>query len=181
MSGRPRVASPDRHTGDVLRDSALGLVPETLEPYARLNRRLWYDGPLGAADLEVARLYNARHVDCVFCRNVRYDIAKADGLEEAQVAQIGNDYAESGLCLRHKLILALTDRYLKDPRGLSSGEKAQLLEEFSPAELAQLAMAVILFNTFSPLWNPLEVCFSISNSSSLMELIFLLILLASSL
>lgn len=149
MASRPRVKAPERQTGDVLRDSALGLAPETLEPYAHLNRRLWYGGPLGAADLEVARLYNARHVNCVFCRNVRYDIAKADGLSEAQVEQIDGDFAASDLSPRQKLILTLTDRYLNNPGGLSDEEKRQLAEEFTAEELAQLCMAIVMFNAFS--------------------------------
>ena len=149
MATRPRVTAPNRNTGDVLRDSALGLVPETLEPYACVNHRIWFGGPLGAGDLEVARLYNARHVNCVFCRNVRYDIARADGLLESQVSQIDADYEASDLSRRHKLILTLTDRYLNNPEGLSQHHKRQLREEFCARELAQLCAAIMLFNTFS--------------------------------
>lgn len=149
MATRPRVKAPPENSGDVLRDSALGLVPQTLEPYACVNHRIWFGGPLGAADLEVARLYNARHVNCVFCRNVRYDIARADGLHESLVAQIDADYEASDLSRRHKLILTLTDRYLNNPHALSDEDKRQLLEEFTAQELAQLCAAIMLFNTFS--------------------------------
>jgi alkylhydroperoxidase family enzyme len=149
MALSARVKAPSRRTGDLLRDSALGLVPETLEPYARLNRLLWFEGPLGPAELEVARLYNARHVNCVVCRSVRYDIARADGLDESLVAQIDRDFANSDLCRRHKLILTLTDHYLNDPRQLSQEHKQQLLQEFTPQQLAHLCMAIVLFNAFS--------------------------------
>lgn len=149
MATKPRVKAPHKNTGDVLRDSALGLVPQTLEPYACVNHRIWFGGPLGAADLEVARLYNARHVNCVFCRNVRYDIARADGLHESLVAQIDADYETSELSPRHKLILTLTDRYLNNPHGLSEQDRRQLRQEFTAQELAQLCAAIMLFNTFS--------------------------------
>ena len=33
MSGKPRVHSPDSDTGNLIRDSALGLVPETLQHF----------------------------------------------------------------------------------------------------------------------------------------------------
>jgi alkylhydroperoxidase family enzyme len=125
------------------------LVPQTLEPYACVNHRIWFGGPLGAADLEVARLYNARHVNCVFCRNVRYDIARADGLHESLVAQIDADYEASDLSRRHKLILTLTDRYLNNPHALSQDDKRHLRDEFTAQELAQLCAAIMLFNTFS--------------------------------
>ena len=149
MPSKPRVQQPQGNTGNLLRDSALGLVPETLEPYAVLNKRIWYDGPLGAAELELARLYNARHVNCVFCRSVRYDIARADGLDELQVSQVDTGFADSELSERQKLILTFVDRYLNDPSALSDQEKAALRREFSGPEMAHLAMAVLLFNSFS--------------------------------
>lgn len=149
MAGKPRVRAPKGQSGNVLRDSALGLALETLEPYARLNRQLWFDGPLGAADLEVARLYNARHVNCVFCRHVRYDIARSDGLDETQVAQIDGDFTSSNLSPRQKLILRLCDAYLNNPKTLEQATKQQLLEEFGTQGLSQLCAAILLFNTFS--------------------------------
>ena len=59
----------------MIRDSALGLVPETLDHYMALNRKIWESGPLSPAEIEIARLRNARKVNCVFCKSVRYDIA----------------------------------------------------------------------------------------------------------
>jgi len=94
----------------MIRDSALGLVPETLEHYLRLNRSIWESGPLGPAELEVARLRNARLVNCVFCKSVRYDIAVADGLTEERVAMIGDDYRDSGLSERENPLKWATAR-----------------------------------------------------------------------
>ena len=46
MSGKPRASNRNTPTGNMIRDSALGLVPETLEPYMALNRMIWERGPL---------------------------------------------------------------------------------------------------------------------------------------
>lgn len=149
MSTAPRVTAPASKTGSVIRDSALGLVPETLEPYVAMSLSLWNDGPLSAADLEIARLRNARKVNCVFCRSVRYDIAKADGLSEHKVEQIADDYQSSDLSMREKLIIEYTDQYLNDPAAISESLKARFCATFNEAERIHLSMAIVLFNCFS--------------------------------
>ena len=50
----------------------------------------------GAATLlEIVRLRNARTVNCQFCKSVRYDLARQDGLTEDKVDQIRDGYEES--------------------------------------------------------------------------------------
>ncbi len=149
MSGAPRVVNSAKPSGNMIRDSALGLVPETLDAYMDLNRSIWVAGPLRAAELEIARLRNARRVNCVFCKSVRYDLARVDGLDESRVDMIDDDYARSGLSQREKLILAYTDQYLVNPAAIDDALKASLLEVFSPAELIHLSLAVAHFNGFS--------------------------------
>ena len=149
MAGRPRAVNTAKPSGNMIRDSALGLVPQTLGHYMALNRAIWESGPLGPAEIEIARLRNARKVNCVFCKSVRYDIARADGLTEDKVAMIRDDFAQSDLSDREKLILAFTDQYLDDPRGLPDSLKAELLAEFTAAELVHLSMAIAHFNGFS--------------------------------
>ena len=149
MSGQPRAVNDAPASGHMMRDSALGLVPETLAPYIDYNRAIWLQGPLSHAELEVARLRNARHVNCVYCKNVRYDLAVADGLTEAKVAMIDARYANSELNSREKLIIAYTDQYLSDPGALSDELKASMLQHFSCEEIVHLSLAIAHFNGFS--------------------------------
>lgn len=144
-----RVQPPAAKTGDAIRDSALGLVAETLEAYIPLSRAVWLEGPLSPALLEIARLRNARKVNCVFCKNARYDIARQDGLDETKVDSIRDGYEHSGLSQREKLVLAFTDQYLDDPAGMGDALRQSLTEAFSAEELAHLSLALLLFNTFS--------------------------------
>lgn len=149
MTGQPRVGAPAETTGNIIRDSALGHAPELLDRYMALNQDLWMAGPMSAADLEVARLRNARKVNCVYCKNIRYDIAKDAGLSEEKVAMIDDDFQDSELSEREKLILAYTDQYLNDPAGLSDDLKGELSSMFSSEELVHLSMAIVMFNVFS--------------------------------
>lgn len=96
MGSMARVKAPEVSTGNVVRDSPMGLVPETVDQIANLNGRVWEQG-VRPAVLEVMRLRNARTVNCVFCKSVRYDVAKKDGLTEDQVAQIQDGHQQSDL------------------------------------------------------------------------------------
>lgn len=146
----PRIsATPEKKTGNVVRDSALGLVPEVVEPYLKLNAAVWKDGPLNPAELEMIRLRNAREVGCVFCKAVRYDIATEAGLTEHKIEQIDEHFASSDLSKREKLILTFCDHYLRSPERIDATTANQLRAEFSEAELAHMSVALLLFNTFS--------------------------------
>lgn len=149
MSNQPRVSANPSKTGNVVRDSALGLVTETVDPYLSFNRAIWHNGPLTAAEVELARLRNARKVNCVFCKAVRYDIAIEAGLDETKVEQITDDFDQSELSHREKLILTYTDYYLEQPTALTAEFKQHMNEEFSAAEIVHLSLAIMLCNCFS--------------------------------
>jgi alkylhydroperoxidase family enzyme len=133
MSAAPRASPPPHKTGNVIRDSALGRVPETIEEIIELNRRVWEVSRVSASLLEVIRLRNARTVNCVFCRAVRYDVARRDGLTEERAQLIDEGYESSTLAPREKLAIALADAYLGYPAGVS-------------AELASMMVALMTFN-----------------------------------
>src|SRR5271168_3197416 len=121
-----RVTAPKAQTGNVIRDSAMGLVPETVDAFAVLNKSVWKSEHVRPAMLEMVRLRNARTVNCVFCKSVRYDIAKADGLSEDKVDSIADGYEDSNLSDMEKAALAFTDAYLFDPKGVTPALKARL-------------------------------------------------------
>ncbi|NND66560.1 MAG: carboxymuconolactone decarboxylase family protein [Halioglobus sp.] len=149
MSSQPRARNPAEPTGNMIADSALGLVPETLAPYLDYNRMIWEEGPLSPAEIEVARLRNARRVNCVFCKNVRYDIALQAGLTEERVAMIDEGYRDSGLSEREKLIVAFVDQYYDAPGTMSKALRNELQAGFSARELAHLSLAIAHFSGFS--------------------------------
>jgi alkylhydroperoxidase family enzyme len=146
MTSAARVSPPAGNSGNVIRDSALGIVPGTLDHYLALNAAIWDAGPLSAAEIELARLRNARHTGCVLCQAVRYDVAIADGLTEDKVQIIRQDDPATGLSERERLMVAFVDQYNLDPAGIPAQLQQALLAAFREDELLHLSMLVAWFN-----------------------------------
>lgn len=146
MSGKPRVGRPGTNTGNTIRDSALGLAVETVDEIIALNDRVWTRSALAPSLLEIVRLRNARTVNCVYCKAVRYDVARADGLSEMRAEMIGDGYAQSELTVREKRAIALADAYLQFPVGVAQGLAVDALEEFDEKEIVTLFLSLMAFN-----------------------------------
>jgi alkylhydroperoxidase family enzyme len=63
MNG-PRIAAPKGAGSDPIAGSALGHQPEALEAFMRLYGTLWSHGILDHSTKEMARIRNARTLDC---------------------------------------------------------------------------------------------------------------------
>jgi alkylhydroperoxidase family enzyme len=148
MGTMARVKAPEVSTGNVVRDSVMGLVPETVDDIATLNARIWDQG-VRPAILEVMRLRNARTVNCVFCKSVRYDVARQDGLTEDRVAQIRDGHQDSDLPEEEKLALAFADVYLHDPKSMSAELWTALGRHFTDQQIAVMAIGLGTFNAAS--------------------------------
>ena len=149
MGAAARVQAPQGNSGDPIRDSALGLVPETVDQIAELNHAAWRASPVRPSLLEIVRLRNARTVNCQFCKSVRYDLARQDGLTENKVDQIGEGYESSSLSEEEKLVIAFADAYLHDPSGIGPELASRLKQHFTQSQLAHLAIALVAFNATS--------------------------------
>jgi hypothetical protein len=64
MSASPRVKPPPSAGGDAISGSVLGHQPEALLAFMKLYGTLWSHGILDQSTKEMARLRNARTVDC---------------------------------------------------------------------------------------------------------------------
>jgi alkylhydroperoxidase family enzyme len=146
MSNSPRAAGPGTNTGNVIRDSMMGLVPETVEEIIRLNGHVWRDSLVSASILETLRLRNARTVNCVFCKSVRYDVARADGLTEDKADMISDGYEASSLAPREKAAIALADAYLGFPAGISEDAARRVTDAFDDDEIASMMVSLMTFN-----------------------------------
>ncbi|HTT43231.1 MAG TPA: carboxymuconolactone decarboxylase family protein [Steroidobacteraceae bacterium] len=147
MASKARAsAPPGAPTGNLIRDSALGLVPETLTEIVALNGAVWERSLVPPALLEAIRLRNARTVNCVYCKSVRYEAARADGLTEERAAMIDADYARSALGEREKLAIALADAYLGFPAGMDAALAARRRRAISAEQLASMFVALMAFN-----------------------------------
>ena len=146
MSTKARAAASGTHSGNPIRDSALGTVPETVDEIVALNGAVWRESLVAPSLLEIIRLRNARTVNCVFCKSVRYEVARQDGLSEARAQMVDDGYRDSALSEREKLAIALADCYLGYPAAVAPALAARLRREFSAAEIASMLVALMTFN-----------------------------------
>ena len=75
---------------------------------------------------------------------MRFDSARAAGLDEAKAGLIADGY-EQVLESAESLALRLTDAIVGVPQTMNDELRAQLQQEFSPAELVELSLGVGLF------------------------------------
>uniref|UniRef100_UPI0035612C6D carboxymuconolactone decarboxylase family protein n=1 Tax=Litorivivens sp. TaxID=2020868 RepID=UPI0035612C6D len=146
---KSRVSLPANAGDDPISGSALALQPEALAAFNQLYGTLWSRGVLDHPSKELARLRNARKTNCVFCKNVRFSQAKAEGLNETQVEQIRDGYEDSDLSLRQKLILRYTDKFLTAPNEIDDALQNAMKGEFSDEEIVELTAGLALFMGFS--------------------------------
>jgi len=144
-----RVGTPGTNTGNTIRDSALGLASQTVDAIVALNNSVWRKNSVRMALLEMLRLRNARTVNCVFCKSVRYDVAKQDGLTEDKVARIDDDFQASDLTEIEKTALAFADVYLRTPEHFDPQLIAKLREFFTEEQICNMAVALTTFNATS--------------------------------
>jgi len=85
---------------------------------------------------------------CGICRNLRFDGARAGGLDEERVARIDDGYEASDLPDRWKLVIRLTDALVADAR-IPPDLRGALLDEFSAAEIVELVATITTAIAFS--------------------------------
>jgi AhpD family alkylhydroperoxidase len=146
----PRIRPPKTDSRDPVQSSALAHQPALLEAFTRIYGTLWSHGVLDHPTKEMARLRNARVTDCSFCRSVRFEQARTDGLVEELVDEIRDGYQSSTrLSERQKAVLRFTDAFLRDPGGEHAALRDELRKHFSAQEIVELAAGVALFMGFS--------------------------------
>lgn len=124
--------------------------PALFAAFERLYGTVWSAGVVDHPTKEVARIRNARTTGCRFCRNVRFDRARAEGLDEDTVGLVADGYQTSALSERHKAVVALTDVFLADPAGGVPAVVAdRLLDAYGRVGALELVTALALFSGFS--------------------------------
>jgi AhpD family alkylhydroperoxidase len=123
--------------------------PETAAAFWRLYGILWSHGRVDHPTKEVARLRNARTTGCNYCKAVRFRGARDAGLTEDRIDQIDDGYEASTLSQREKTVIGYVDTMLRDPHGMTEGQRAELDRELDPGELLELTLGIGLFHGFS--------------------------------
>ena len=143
MSTQPRVSSAiDGQPAEFV--SVLAHSPRIAERFFDLYGEFWQNGTVDQRIKEITRIRNARVTDCGFCKRVRFDGARAEGLEETEVNDIDEGF-QTRFGARETAALELTDAIIGDPRRLSDSTKQKLREHFTDEQIAELGIGVGLF------------------------------------
>ena len=144
-----RVKAPATRSADPIQASPLALQPELLQAFLRLYGTLWSHGVVDQATKEIARIRNARTIDCPICKAIRFKGAREQGLDEEQVELVRDGYQASALAPRQKLVLRWVDHFLASPGEVDGPLRRELLAEFTPPQIVELSAALALFVGFS--------------------------------
>jgi AhpD family alkylhydroperoxidase len=119
-------------------------VPAILASFSATWDASFYGGRLDHRIKELARMYVARTVDCAYCGGQRSELARQQGLSEAELDEL-LDYETSGrLTEREKAALAYTDAIVWDQTRADDKLWARLHERFTDPELVELGYFVAL-------------------------------------
>lgn len=143
MSTKPRISSAIEGQGAEF-VSVLAHSPHLAERFFDLYGEFWQNGVVDQRTKEITRIRNARVTDCGFCKRVRFDGARGEGLDEDEVNGIEDGF-ETRFGDRETAALELTDAIIGDPRRLSGATKEKLHEHFSDEQIAELGIGVGLF------------------------------------
>lgn len=80
---------------------------------------------------------------------MRFAVAKQNGLDEARVDRIDDQWPTSDLSDRQKAALAYTDAFLDATGPMSADVAERFRAEFAADERTELAIGLALFNGFS--------------------------------
>jgi alkylhydroperoxidase family enzyme len=144
-----RVKPPATQSRDPIQASPLAHQPELLQAFLRLYGTLWSHGELDQAAKELARIRNARTIDCPICKAIRFAGARREGLDEDAVERIRDGYESSDLAPRQKTLLRFVDAFLGSVPATGEALRRDLLAHLTPAQIVELGAAVALFMGFS--------------------------------
>jgi alkylhydroperoxidase family enzyme len=80
---------------------------------------------------------------------VRFAGARTQGLTEALASEITDDHARSSRPAHERAALKLADAIVTPPQPLAESDVAELLEHFTPEQLAEMAIGLGLFHGLS--------------------------------
>lgn len=148
MSTVPRLPSAIEGQPAAL-NTLLAHEPAIAGTFFTLYGEFWSHGVLDHPTKETVRMRNARVTDCGFCRNVRFSVARDQGLTESDVELIDDGWADAPLPERSRVALAFADSYLAGAGPMSSDVRLALDAEFTPDEQVELGIGLALFHGFA--------------------------------
>jgi alkylhydroperoxidase family enzyme len=119
-------------------------VPAILATFSATWDAAFYEGELDHRIKELARMYVARTVDCAYCGGQRSELARQQGLREADLDELLDFESAARFTEREKAALAYTDAIAWDQTRADDRLWDRLRQHFTNAELVELGYFVAL-------------------------------------
>lgn len=145
MSSVPRTS-----VGPAGRPIGLVDVAPDLAAAQAAFQRVAYPGSVDLVTRELVRILSGRLAHCTICRNLRLRAAIDRGFDETMTAHL-EDPEHGDLTERQRAALRLANAFFADPAGYSVSDRADLLDQFTPEEAAELLLDLIRFRPGSKL------------------------------
>jgi alkylhydroperoxidase family enzyme len=101
-----------------------------------------FPGKVDLVTRELVRIYSGRESHCRLCTNLRLKAAIDRGFDESMVDEL-DDLDTSRLEPRRKAALRLAHAFLGDPRSFDAADQQDLLEHFTPEQVAELLLDLV--------------------------------------
>lgn len=129
-------------------DKVFGLLPETYAYYHDFYAVVW-DGPVNPALIELCRLRIAQLLECEPELRIRYQQAVDAGLTDEKVAALSRYYDSPLYDSLEREAVSYAETFVIDPRSITDEQAAGLKAALTSDGLAQLTVALALFDGFS--------------------------------
>jgi alkylhydroperoxidase family enzyme len=144
MSSRPRTSVVNG------RPVALADVAPRLGKAMAAFMEVAYPGKVDLVTREVVRIYSGRQSHCRLCSNLRLRAAINRGFDESMVDDL-DDLDNGALDARQRAAVRLARAFLDDPRSFDSAAQEELLQQFTPEQIAELILDLVRFRPGSKL------------------------------
>jgi alkylhydroperoxidase family enzyme len=130
-------------------DRVLALRPDLCADYHAFLALFWTRGPVDPVVLELCRLRVAQLLGCEAELRLRYEPARAAGLDEAKIAWLARWPTAAMFTDAERACLSYTERFVLDVHGITDAQAAEVARHLTPAGLVALTEALALFEGFA--------------------------------
>ena len=150
-SAQRTVASwlPAAAPGPTAFDRVLGLCPDLCADYHAFLALFWTRRSVEAVVLELCRLRVAQLVGCEAELRLRYEPARAAGLDEAKIALLDRWPTAATFTDAERSCLAYAEQFVLDVHGITDAQATEVTAHLTPAGLVALTEALALFEGFA--------------------------------
>lgn len=130
-------------------DRVFGLRPDLYADYRAFSSSFWTRRPVAPVILELCRLRVAQLLGCEAELRLRYEPARAAGLDEAKIALLTRWPTAPAFTDAERTCLGYAEQFVLDVHGITDPQAAEVTAHLTPAGLVALTEALALFEGFA--------------------------------